>query len=155
MLKRTLLDRSILPLLEANQARFHGFGAFERVYRGISSTFHRNLQEVEVVGLLCCRINEDRPAQCILGEALADSITEAVKDWLTRVEKNSFLVLAVWMIQGAGLACLRRVAFQVWQQPIKLPRFERAEGKGTLDIALDANINKRRGIFQEATDIAR
>src|SRR5256886_7245910 len=110
---------------------------------------------MEVVWLLYSWINEDRPAQRILGEALADSVTEAVKDWLTRVEKNSFLVLAVWMIQGAGLACLRRVAFQVWQQPVKLPRFEWAEGKDTLDIAFDPNIDQRRGIFQEATDIAR
>src|SRR5437588_8735366 len=110
---------------------------------------------MEVVGLLCCRINVDRPAQRILGEALADSVTEAVKDWLTRVEKNRFLVLAVWMIEGAGLACLRRVAFQVRQQPVELPRFERAEGKDTLNIAFDPNIDQRRGIFQEATDIAR
>src|SRR5437764_2263916 len=110
---------------------------------------------MEVVGLLYRGINEDRPAQRILGEAVADSVTEAVKDWFTRVEKNSFLILAVRMIEGAGLACLWRVAFQVWQQPIKLPRLERTEGKDTLDIAFDPNIDQRRGIFQEATDIAR
>ena len=110
---------------------------------------------MEVVGLLYCGINEDRPAQRILGEAVADSVTETVKDWFTRVEKNSFLVLAVGMIEGAGLACLWRVAFQVRQQPIKLPRLERTEGKDTLDIAFDPNIDQRRGIFQEATDIAR
>src|SRR2546421_3389209 len=110
---------------------------------------------MEVVGLLYCRINEDRPAQCILGKAVADSVTEAVKDWLTRVEKNRFLVLAVRMIEGAGLACLWRVAFQVRQQPVKLSRFERTEGKDTLHIAFDPNIDQRRCIFQEATDIAR
>src|SRR5436190_2251827 len=109
--------------------------------------FHRNLCKVEVVGLLYCWINEDRPAQRILGEAVANSVTEAVKDWLTRVEKKSFLVLAVWMIEGAGLAGLWRVAFQVRQQPIKLPLFERAESKDTLDIAFDPNIDQRRGIF--------
>src|SRR5439155_18115893 len=96
-----------------------------------------------------------RPAQRILGEAIADSVTEAVKDWLTRVEKDSFLVLTVRMIEGAGLACLWRVAFQVWQQPIKLPWLERTEGKDTLHIAFDPNIDQRRGIFQEATNIAR
>ena len=31
VLKRTLLDRAILPLLDANQARFQGFCALERV----------------------------------------------------------------------------------------------------------------------------
>src|SRR5947208_14816500 len=108
---------------------------------------------MEVVGLLYCGINEDRPTQCILGEAVADSVTEAVKDWLTRVEKNRFLVLAVRMIQRTGLACLWRVAFQVRQQPVKLSRLERAEGKDTLDIAFDPKIDHHRCLLQEATDI--
>src|SRR2546428_12039184 len=108
-----------------------------------------------LVGLLDCWINEDSPAQRILGEAVADRVTEAVKDWLVRVEKNSFLVFPIGMIQGAGFARLWRVAFQGRQQPIKPPRLERTEGKDTLDIAFDPDIDQWRGIFQEATNIAR
>ena len=104
---------------------------------------------------MCSRINEDSPAQRILGESVADRVTEAVKDWLTRVEKNRFLIIAARMVQGAGFACLWRIAFQLRQQPIKPPRLERTEGKDTLDIAFDPNIDQWRGIFQEATDIAR
>src|SRR2546428_2445676 len=97
-----------------------------------------------LVGLLDCWINEDSPAQRILGEAVADRVTEAVKDSLTRVEKNSFLVFTIGMIQGAGFARLWRVAFPGPQQPIQPPLLQRTAGTDSLDITLGPQIHQRR-----------
>src|SRR6266705_4065955 len=99
---RAHLDRAILPLLEANQTRLQHFASFERSQRWISQTYHHDLDKVEEVGHMFGRINEDRTTLCIFRKAITDGGAEAIKHWLSRMEKDD-LFLTVGMIQRTGL----------------------------------------------------
>src|SRR5579875_1883562 len=102
------------------------------------------------------RVYKDGPTQGIALKAGADIRTQAIKNWLTRVQEDHFVAVdrVDRRIDGTALAGLRRVAFQQRQEPVQAARFQRTETEAVAQVTLKANLEQGGGMFEEAAHCA-
>src|SRR5207244_8580288 len=111
MFQRTDGDLRPFRLADAYQSVGHSLVHSQVIDLGVSHTLNTQLRQMEKVRFGCRSIDEDRPAEPLLPEAVADKLAKAFEHRLTGMHPDT----GPWIIgaeNGQATALAGRVGFQ-------------------------------------------